>query len=57
MEKKLASPIKQVVLARIHVSGGLKFVRRRDKLAIFLVDLAQQVVQFPGVFLLQQGSG
>ena len=55
VEKKLASPIKQILLGWIHVSSGLEFVRRRYKFSIFLLELAQQVVQLRRVLLLHDG--
>ena len=49
MEKHLASPIEQIVFAGIEVSCRLEVVCGVNKLAVFLVDLAEQVVQFAGV--------
>src|SRR5271157_198175 len=55
VEKKLTSPVKQILLGRVHVSSGLELVRRRYKFSIFFFDLAQQIVQLPGVLLLHDG--
>ena len=52
MNKKLAAPVKQVALARIHVCGDFIFVHRRHKLSALFVDLSQQVMQFSGIFSL-----
>jgi hypothetical protein len=52
VKKKLASPHEQVVLARVHARGGLKFVRRLYELSVLLIDLAQQVVKLSGISLL-----
>ena len=53
VKKHLASPIEQVVLSGIEVCCSLEVVGGRDKLAVFLVDLAEQIVQFAGVVRLQ----
>ena len=49
MEKQLASPIEEVVVAGVQVSGGLELVDCRDELSVFLFYLAEQVVQLAGV--------
>ena len=56
VKKQLASPVEQVVFGGIDVCGGLKVVGGRDKFAVLLVDLAEQVVQFAGIFVFQHGS-
>ncbi len=54
MEKELACPIKQVAFAGIHMRGGLVFISRLDELLVLFIHFSQQVVQFRGVFLLQE---
>ena len=49
MEKHLASPVEQVVLAGIEMSGGFIVIGRFHVFAVLLVDLAEQVVQFARV--------
>ena len=55
MQKEFASPVEQVLFAGIEMSGSFKLVCRLQKLAVLLVDLAEKIVQFPGV-LLPQGD-
>ena len=57
VKKHLASPIKQIVLAGIDMSSGFELIFRFNKLAVFLVDLAKQIVQFSGVLLLRNRLG
>ena len=58
MEKHLASPIKQIVLAGIQMSGRFEIrLPRRYEFVVFLVDLAEQVVQFAGVFVSSPDPG
>ncbi len=54
MQKKLAAPVEQVALARIHVGGGFKLVGRRHEFPVLFFDLTQQVMQFRRVLFLQQ---
>ena len=54
MEKHFASPVEEIVFAGIEVCGGFEVVRRLHIFAVLLVDLAEQVVQLPRVFQLDQ---
>src|ERR1700685_3553778 len=54
MKQKLRGPVEEIALGRIGVRGQLELVGGGDKVAVFFLDLAEQIVQFRGVFLLQQ---
>ncbi len=54
MEQEFAAPVKQVALARIHVRCNLVFVRSGHEFRIFFFQLAEEIVQFRGVFSFQE---
>ena len=49
MQKQLARPGEEIFFAGIEMSCALKFLLGGDELALLLLDLAQQVVQFAGI--------
>jgi len=54
VDEQLASPIEEVGFGRIHVGGGFVFVGGGDELAIFFLDLAEKIVEFGGIFLVEE---
>ncbi len=54
MQKKLAGPIEKVALARVHAGRNFEFIGSGHEFAVFFFDLAEQVVKFSRVFLLQK---
>ena len=54
MQKKLTGPVEKITLARILMSCNLKLIHRRYEVPILLFDLAQQIVHFSSIFLLQK---
>src|ERR1700761_1890039 len=55
MQEKLAAPVEEIVLAGIHRSRDLELIHRGNELSVLLLDLAKQIVQLAGIFLLHQG--
>lgn len=54
VEKEFAAPVEDVAFTGVHVGGGLEFLDGRNKVAGFLFDFREEVVELGGVFLLEE---